>query len=123
MSLFVDKQFTSHAGMRLDFKIDCDALTGSDIETLARIVAQKHVFSEVIGVPRGGLRLAAALEQYRMTTGCLLIVDDVLTTGTSMEEACAQYSRDDVEGVVIFARGLCPTWIKPIFQLEDWAGP
>jgi orotate phosphoribosyltransferase len=123
MSLFIRQAFTSHAGLKLAYKIECDALTDEDVETLASIVASGHTFSSVIGVPRGGLRLAAALEKYRSAEGCLLIVDDVLTTGRSMEEARAPFSRDDVQGVVIFARSACPPWVRAIFHLSDWAGP
>jgi adenine/guanine phosphoribosyltransferase-like PRPP-binding protein len=123
MSLFIDTAFTSHAGLRLAFKIECDALTDEDIETLASIVARSHKFTTVIGIPRGGIRLARALRKHRSKEGCILIVDDVLTSGMSMEAVRGKLDCAGVQGVVIFARGRCPAWIKPIFQLADWAGP
>ncbi len=116
MALFKNEGIISHAGLHLPFKIECDALADEDIETLAAIISRAHKFSSVCGVPRGGLRLAFALEKYRSTEGPALIVDDVLTTGASMEEARLK-SSEDVLGVVIFARGKCPSWVKPIFQL------
>lgn len=51
----------------------------------------------------------------------LLIVDDVLTTGRSMEDArranSAYRHMDDVIGAVIFARAKPAPWIKPVFQM------
>lgn len=56
----------------------------------------------------------------------LLLVDDVLTTGGSLEALRASYlvqpkpgyARDQIQGAVMFARGECPTWIKPVFQFR-----
>lgn len=45
-----------------------------------------------------------------------VIVDDVLTTGESMEEMRLHYSSRTI-GVVLFARGKCPDWVTPIFSL------
>ena len=126
-TLFIKKDFVMHSGGLAHYKIECDALTDGDIETLAWIIAQKthetvpnHKgtgIKSVYGVPRGGVRLAKAVEQYIDPEGSIkLIVDDVLTTGTSMELAKAQ-GHGDV-GVVIFARGPCPDWVKPIFTMH-----
>jgi|SRR3989338_1941255 len=122
MALFIDSEFTGHAGSKLKFKIECDALTDEDIETLASIIARSHIFSKIHGVPRGGLRLAQALEKHISPDGLTLIVDDVLTSGMSMEEA-RKNCEDETLGIVLFARGPCPGWIKPVFQLSEWAGP
>lgn len=122
MPLFVDTEFTGHAGAQLKFKIECDALSSEDINTLAAIIARNHTFSRVIGVPRGGLRLAQALEKYISPEGLTLIVDDVLTSGMSIEEA-RKDCEDEVLGIVIFARGPCPSWAQAVFQLSEWAGP
>jgi hypothetical protein len=65
------------------------------------------------------VRFAKALEKYIDPDGDIrLIVDDVLTTGTSMEEARKQLGWDDATGIVIFARGRCPDWILPIFDMH-----
>lgn len=111
--MFNTGTFTSHSGKTLSFKIECDDLTTDDLNTLAQIVGQRFKFGSVIGVPKGGLRFARALIPY-CTTGPILVVDDVLTTGKSMEEY--RVTENDV-GVVIFARGPCPVWIHPIFTL------
>jgi orotate phosphoribosyltransferase len=123
MGLFVPRSFVGHAGGELSFKIECDALDEEDYSALAQIISRKITFSRVIGVPSGGLPLARALTKYCSESGPLLIVDDVLTTGTSMEEARQQAGDHykSVVGVVIFSRGVCPNWIKPIFQLSKWA--
>lgn len=122
MTIFKNEQFISHAKLRLPFKIDCDGLTNDDIETLAAIVGKKWKFSSVYGIPRGGVRLAKALEKYCSpeTNGRILIIDDVLTTGTSMKEARRKIGKNSF-GIVIFARQKCPQWIKPIFTLAPWA--
>ena len=121
MALFENKSLVSHAGLDLSFKIECDALSDEDIETIATIIGRNFVFGRVYGVPSGGLRLATALEKFRTSSDRVLIVDDVLTTGTSMEKARREIGTDAI-GVVIFSRGQCPSWIHPVFQLAEWVG-
>lgn len=114
--LFIKQYFTSHSGLSLPFKIECDALTDADIDTLAFLISGRYSFGSVYGVPTGGERLAKALTPY-ITSGPRLVVDDVLTTGKSMKQA--KTSETDI-GVVIFSRGISvPAWIKPIFRY-DW---
>ena len=118
MSLFQLGDFTLHAGGKSEFKIDCDALTEEDMKVLAYAIAEKVKFSNIIGIPRGGLRLAEALKSYWTKTARLtLIVDDVLTTGRSMEEMRAQVPEPSL-GFVIFARGPLPAWVSAIFKTE-----
>ena len=114
--LFVSGVFSSSSGITLDWKIECDALTDKDIETLANVIARRVNFSRVVGVPTGGLRLATALKQFE-TRGPFLIVDDVLTTGGSMERTRAEYADHETIGVVLFARRTPPSWIKAVFTL------
>lgn len=118
MTLFRLGRFTLHSGVESDFKIDCDALSEQDLEALAWLIAKKMPsFLRVEGVPRGGLELARELERFCDERGKLtLIVDDVLTTGTSMEEQ--RNGRSDVIGAVIFARGECPKWVLPLFKMD-----
>lgn len=115
--LFVNGEFTSHSGLKLPFKIDCDALTDNDLDTLAVEITRRVVrFKSVHGIPRGGWRLAGALRRYATGSNLdpVLIVDDVLTTGASMQEGRRRYGSNTI-GVVIFARGPCSDWIVPLF--------
>lgn len=112
-ALFQQGEFNLHSGAKSGWKIECDALTDADLEALAARVAQRMDFGDVVGVPRGGLRFANALKCY-VTSGPMLIVDDVLTTGRSMQEM--RQAHPDANGLVIFSRGICPPWVRPIFQ-------
>lgn len=122
--LFNIGRFFLHSGHESNFKIDCDALSDEDWTSLARIIYERlSPFRKVIGIPEGGLNLAKALKPY-----CLpnpeyptLIVDDVLTTGNSMD-SMRNSLNDNVKGCVVFARGKCPEWITPIFSTTRWEG-
>lgn len=119
MSIFKKMAFTSHSGVDLDWKIDCDGLTNRDLDTLAYIVSCNFVFNDVIGVLTGGIRFANALKKYICKTALYpLIVDDVLTTGKSMEEEYEKINSPAI-GIVIFSRTInCAAWIHPIFILN-----
>jgi hypothetical protein len=119
LNLFNYGNFVSYAGKDLSWKIQCDALTSQDWKCIAQLVANRYVFSEVVGIPRGGWKLMTALEKYKVGwTTLALIVDDVYTTGESMRQA-----RKDIGGkcigVVLFARGKVPRWINPIFTVGE----
>lgn len=121
--------FTLHSGQRSDFKIDCDALTDEDIEFCAKAI--NDIFNPIYWIkyiPRGGTRLANALEKYiHCSTGLrlagkkpdCLIVDDVWTTGASMREKHKEIEKtgdfDLIRGAVIFARGPVDYWVTPLF--------
>jgi orotate phosphoribosyltransferase len=115
-SLFAMGNFVLHSGARSRWKIDCDMLGDEDWATLAMMITERipRPFGSVIGIPRGGLTLAQALKPYA-TEGPTLIVDDVLTTGNSMELLRRQIP--NAMGAVVFARGPCPSWVVPLFQM------
>lgn len=114
-ALFQRGDFTLHSGEKSGIKIDCDALTDADLDTLAwMIVNRVPKFRWVEGVPTGGLRLAQALKRYQQTGGGLLIVDDVLTSGGSMEQ---QRAGREAVGAVLFARRQPPDWVTPLFTV------
>lgn len=117
-TLFVKKDWTMHSGQPASYKIECDALTDDDLDTLAHIVSLKGPFKAAVGIPTGGMRFAAALQKYKSTEGVRLIVDDVLTTGKSMEEMKETLGWSDAVGIVIFSRSACPSWVRPIFQMH-----
>ena len=115
--LFRRKNFLSHSGRNLTWKIDCDDLTDDDLECLAHVgQAMVPHFGSLTWIPTGGVRFAEFLCPYvSPTSPYRLIVDDVLTTGKSMEEA--RETEMDI-GLVIFARSQPSEWIIPIFQLH-----
>lgn len=117
MSLFKLGEFTLHSGDKSYWKIDCDAFTNEDWDTIARMIYENvGRFKKVIGVPRGGLKLAKSLQLYCFPNpeNPVLIVDDVLTTGNSMETMRLSIKQDCI-GAVVFARGKYPSWITPLF--------
>lgn len=118
MNLFQKGGFTLNSGQTSELKIECDALTTDDWKTLAHIVSGRMSFRTAIGVPRGGLPFATELIPYCVDDPKLptILVDDVLTTGHSMEKLRKEIS-GPVIGVVVFARGPYPRWITPIFQM------
>lgn len=114
MRLFQTGTFTLASGRPAGWKIECDALGEEDWQALALIASQRlPAFGSVSGVPRGGLWFSSALRQYA-TEGPLLIAEDVVTTGGSMERFRA--GRDAI-GVCVFARGPVPSWVTPLFTM------
>ena len=120
LSLFQLGNFTLSSGIKSNFKVECDALTRDDWDALGALVREiVPEFCMVLGVPTGGLGLAEALSRYSGPNGPILLVDDVLTTGASMENLKARvvnYQERPIVGVVAFARGQCPSWITPLWQ-------
>jgi hypothetical protein len=119
MNLFQLGKFTSHAGNELDWKIECDALTDDDWECLAKMISEKTQFGKVYGIPRGGTKLANALEKYADPKNPIrLVVDDVWTTGTSMNEVM---QKGDM-GFVVFARQRIQfdsnKYVRALFTME-----
>ena len=106
--------FLLHSKGKTNFLIDCNSLTDEDWDTIAWLIASRIMFGSVEGVPNGGLALAKALRPF-VSRGPLLIVDDVMTTGASMEQ---QRAGRGAIGVVLFARGLWPDWVQPIFVFD-----
>lgn len=128
MSLFQQGNFKLHSGAATDWKIECDALDDQDWQTLAMLIVDKYnpvSFGGVTGVPTGGLKLADALQPYTNPySENHLIVDDVYTTGTSMNKLRATIKQPGMTyiGAVVFARGpiiaLDKHWIMPLFQMR-----
>lgn len=139
MNLFKSGDFTLNSGAKSKWKLECDALTDADIETLAYMIGiLVGPFHSVEGIPRGGLKLAAAMEKHRYNGESFaplpyLIVDDVLTSGGSMERRRRELANPigltttgaAIIGVVIFSRGQLPPWIKAVCPLPRalWLNP
>lgn len=112
--LFMAGEFVLHSGGRTGFRIECDALQDDDWVALAAWAVQLlPSFGAVEGVPRGGRKLADALAGH-VTTGPLLIVDDVLSTGTCLEKW--RGNREAI-GLVVFARARPPAWVRWLFAM------
>lgn len=85
--LFKWGKFTGAGAKELDWKVECELFTKDDWACIANIAAP-HLprFSEVWGVPRGGIILAECLLPF-ITKNVIglppLIVEDVWTTGHS----------------------------------------
>ena len=129
--LFITGPFVLHSGEETDFLIDCEGLEDKDLEALAHMAYHKMgiVPRAVEGIPEGGLRFADAMRSViegrrgYVQHGPLLIVDDVLTTGTSMEKACGQPGfalNVNAVGCVIFARSTPAPGITALFQMCDY---
>lgn len=119
MNLFQTGKFISHAGHELNWKIECDALSDSDWDCLASIIRDRTRFGSVYGIPRGGVKLANALEKYVTPNHPLrLVVDDVYTTGKSMRDVMEP--RD--LGFVVFARSRIPYnpdfYVRALFTMD-----
>lgn len=119
MSLFRWGSFKLHSGSKSQFLIECAFLHPEDWITLARLVAKQIDFKDVVGIPSGGLKFAEALKFYKKDKPDLptLIVDDVLTTGNSMTEVREKVGGYCI-GIVLFARGKCPWWVYPMFEMN-----
>lgn len=142
MSIFRLGDYVLASGQKSKWKIECDDLTEEDWQTLAVIASETvdlNGFSEIIGVPNGGVRFARALIERRggmpgmpgakaaleaislgrqsvpKDTRPRLIVDDVLTTGKSIISMMDQ-SHD--RGLVVFARGRLPTGVGALFRMR-----
>ncbi len=118
-SLFQRGAFTLHSGETSSWKIECDALTSEDWDTLATIAMERFTlpFGKVIGIPTGGMAFARALEPYQRASMTILIVDDVLTSGQSMLRELEKEPTGI--GLVAFARGPLPFRVAAVFRLGE----
>jgi hypothetical protein len=123
-ALFQTGVFALHSGERSSFKIDCDALTDGELTTLAGLlVSRLPAYYTVEGVPRGGLRLAHILREKASDSphDPLLIVDDVYTTGNSMEEH--KDGRWAIGAVLFARRPVTHPWITPLWTMAPLTAP
>ena len=124
--MFKFKPFKSHAGKPLNWKIECDTLAQEDIDCLADLISMTHSYKNVDHPPTKSANLINLVSKLALRTSPdgdydYLIVDDILTTGKSMNEIYEHLHighSKKTKGVVIFARSECPHWITPIFQLN-----
>ena len=126
--LFQKIDFTSHAGLDLKWKIEMDALSHGEWECITQMIMEfSPPFKEAIGIPRGGNILGKLMNRYGTgkRTDPICIVDDVLTTGLSIEEFKQKRqwrNPTDYIGWVVFARTKPSEWVNVLFQMPKiWA--
>ena len=122
--LFVEQDFIGHSGGELHWKIECDAITSPEWKCIARMIFEKErrPFQAAIGIPRGGVELGRWLNEYSTQNPehPYLIVDDVLTTGGSMDEYKKEhFDEKESFGWVVFARKQPQPWVKALFQMPN----
>ena len=125
LDLFQSVDFKSHAGLDLNWKIEMDALSDDEWFTIARMILEHSVpFHSAIGIPRGGVKLGELLNMHgtNKEEDPICIVDDVLTTGMSMNEykeglPLERWQKSLALGWVVFARVKPPKWINALFQM------
>lgn len=119
--LIINQEFTSAAGLKLPWKIECDALSDQEWEAIAKIMTP-HLpeFGTVVGIPTGGIKLANAMKPY-LTEGnkSVLITDDVWTTGKSMKNTAKLLNTRHWFGLVVFARASVPANIWWMFRTME----
>ena len=122
MDLFQDVDIIGHAGGKLTWKIECDALSTDEWRVLANLILhyEKRPFRVAIGIPTGATELGNILNQYATgeTQHTVLVVDDVYTTGTSFREFKeANYKDEHIIQWVCFARKPTSPDINALFTM------
>lgn len=117
----VPGEFTAASGRKLPFKIECDGYNLEQWGVIAQACRHRlPPFCKVLGVPRGGLMLAKLLKPYvTLGSNCVLITDDVWTTGFSMRAFAEKNISYPYEwqGLVAFSRGQRPINVVAFMQL------
>lgn len=134
MGLFQRGDFTFSSGTRSPIKFEFDQASDEDIEFFALIGAHQVCdFGTVIPAPKGksgspvdnAKRLADALRKYARNNGVPLIVDDVWTTGKSMEACRIENMRPhpfQPIGWVAFAYERPASWVTAGFVMSPTVG-
>jgi orotate phosphoribosyltransferase len=120
--LFQLGDFTLRSGTKSRWKIECDAISSPEWETLAIMATELLLpFGSVDGVPSGGVPFANALRRHITPGAPPLIAEDVVTTGGSIlrfiEGNCLD--AEGIQAIAVFGRGNFPSWIKTIFSVSQ----
>ena len=126
--LFESGDFISHAGLPLKWKLECDAIRPTEWKALAKMVMdyQERPFYKAVGIPRGGIPFADAMNEYASgnPNDQIMVCDDVFTTGTSMREFIKETFPEWTAGQgfrwVVFARQPCnehPNHVRALFTM------
>lgn len=121
IDLFQKIDFKSHSGLDLSWKLEMDALTNNEWKCIAHMIMDySKPFQAAIGIPRGGIKISQYLNEYAtgISTDPYMLVDDVMTTGGSMENYKKEHLKNNhVMGWVVFARGSVPIWCDALFRM------
>lgn len=139
MSIFKNQRVHKADGRVLPFVIDCDDMTDAELGIFAKMIIDRYPdFADVIhpNSHYGSVapRLAKAICELRPAipyeqAKYVLVVDDVVTTGASMEKCKQDHEASKplaaspwgYVGVSIFSHGhSIPQWIHPIFAIGDF---
>jgi orotate phosphoribosyltransferase len=109
--LLIKGKFVLHSGQPSFWKIEGDNISNSMwdiIAELSREVLPLTNYGELVPIPKGGLPFAAAILRMKpaivgYNKSIPLIVDDVWTTGKSMEEYLLNHK--GAQGLTAFSRG------------------
>lgn len=113
---------TLNSGRRSTFKIECDNITDAELEAMCALLAQIiPPFSRVSGVPTGGVRVEKAMRRHLSETGPILIVDDLWTTGGSIQRHLTAIDPREYLVAVLFARGETPPGVVALFKMNRLA--
>lgn len=120
MNLFEEGAFTLHSGGTSKFRINCEELKDKDLSALALLAVEiVGPFRMVIPILRGGNGFAHALLPHKTKEGCILICDDVYTTGSSFREYEGLFNKGEIKGICIFARReITIPWVQSIFTFN-----
>ena len=126
IKLFQIGDFISHAVLKLPWKIECDALSKDEWRALALMIMdyQERPFSKAVGIPRGGIPLAEALDEYstRSIDDPVLVADDVYTTGTSFRQFVSEnYPNSEIIQWCVFARTPPQNGVNALFTMPKLA--
>tara|TARA_Y100000385_G_C13012491_1_gene602352 strand:+ start:837 stop:1223 length:387 start_codon:yes stop_codon:yes gene_type:complete len=121
INLFQSVDFVSHSGLNLTWKIECDAISDEEWKTLAKMIREYETsdWKTVVGIPRGGMKLANALDIYSTNNSKdpILIADDVYTTGRSFRDFSNNFPNDKLLKWCIFARNPIKGDEKTLFTM------
>lgn len=124
--MFKTGDFTLKSGEKSSWKIDCDALSVEDWDALAQMALPfVQPFNAVYDCGGASMQFAAALIPFISKSGAPLVVDDVFTSGATMEAVRINVVPKELDGpmgckgVVVFARHKPLPWVRAMFQ---WMG-
>lgn len=129
MNLFDMGGFVLHSGQSSYWRMNCENLSDDDWHCIA--VQLRNMiplpWGKVLGIPRGGLKLAEKLGEFNMQgVPRILIVDDVMATGTSFRDYINEHKHtfkgSEIIRAVAFSRMRYNSGNNYIYSLWQYMG-